>query len=180
MFANYLSGQIFHIPGQTIAERPLWSACPQTVSTTSLGGGAGGGGVDSCGSVVLSENVPLPWGGSGDLGLLFSSLEGRCPGTLYIFTCIYLPLLSPSLLLAPFLSAPSPEPEGRKPASWLSCHLSSCIYLCGVPSERVSSTYFIFLFFLSSCLPNLLMWEGRGSQTLGTLSLYFQHLAFVD
>lgn len=48
MFANYLSGQIFHIPGQTIAERPLRSACPETVSTVSQGAA-------SCGSRGLLQ-----------------------------------------------------------------------------------------------------------------------------
>lgn len=116
MFANYLSGQIFHIPGQTIAERPLRSACPETVSTVSRGAA-------SCRSRGLLQRCSFAViFGSGDSGSLFSSPGGRCSGALHAFMCLYLPFLPPSH--PPSLPYTPSELECSSPASWFSYQYS--------------------------------------------------------
>lgn len=106
--------------------------------------------------------------------MLFSSLEGRCPGAPHVFTCTYLLLRSLSLPSSSFLyKAHSPEPEHRKPASWLSCCHSNCIYLWG--SERAHlfhSSLFSFSFVLS---PPKLAGVGRNPDPRYTFSIFPTH-----
>lgn len=171
MFASYLSGQIFHIPGQTIAERPLRSACPETVSTVSRGAA-------SCRSRGLLQRCSFAviWLRRFRLAFLRSRRK-----MFWSPTCFH--VLVPSFPTS--FSSPSPFltllllnwnavtlPLGF-PAT-IPGHLALC------SSEPVPSTYRPFpLSLLFPLLSNFLAWEGRDSQTRGSLSLYSQHPAFV-